>query len=333
MNVLKEHHWKILFVMVGLLMTGCDSLQPPAPKPLRNFRQDMRDFVQAVSVYAKALHPDFLVIPQNGQELFTDSGTSDGLSNRNYLEAIDGTGREDLFYGYEADDTPTPAEVTERLTALLDLAEALDIQALVTDYCATPAFVDDAYQQNATRGYTAFVAHRRDLDAIPPYPSTPLNVHISNVTSLDQVANFLYLIDSGAHPDKASFLDALRNTDYDLLIIDAFYGGDEPLTTGDVAALKIKAGGGSRLAVAYMSIGEAEDYRYYWNLEWNENPPDWLDEENPDWPGNYSVRYWDEEWHHLILGGEDAYLDRILEAGFDGVYLDVIDAFEYFENL
>ncbi|MCX5769013.1 MAG: hypothetical protein NTZ09_01885 [Candidatus Hydrogenedentes bacterium] len=33
-----------------------------------------------------------------------------------------------------------------------------------------------------------------------------------------------------------------------------------------------------------------------------------------------------------ILGGPDAYLDRIITAGFDGVYLDIIDAFEYFEE-
>ena len=31
------------------------------------------------------------------------------------------------------------------------------------------------------------------------------------------------------------------------------------------------------------------------------------------------------------MGSPDAYLDRILAAGFDGVYLDIIDAFEYFE--
>lgn len=31
-------------------------------------------------------------------------------------------------------------------------------------------------------------------------------------------------------------------------------------------------------------------------------------------------------------GGEGAYLDRIMEAGFDGVYLDIVDAFEYYER-
>jgi cysteinyl-tRNA synthetase len=80
-----------------------------------------------------------------------------------------------------------------------------------------------------------------------------------------------------------------------------------------------------------MSIGEAEDYRYYWEADWYSDPPVWLDEKNPLWEGNYKVLYWMQEWQDLIFGDESAYLDRILNAGFDGVYLDIIDAFEHFE--
>jgi cysteinyl-tRNA synthetase len=53
--------------------------------------------------------------------------------------------------------------------------------------------------------------------------------------------------------------------------------------------------------------------------------------ENRQWKGNYKGDYWDPDWQAIILGGENAYLDKILAAGFDGVYLDIIDAFEYFE--
>lgn len=81
-----------------------------------------------------------------------------------------------------------------------------------------------------------------------------------------------------------------------------------------------------------MSIGEAEDYRYYWQLEWDINPPSWIDKENPDWQGNYKVQYWNESWQNIIFGSDKSYLDKIIETGFDGVYLDIIDAFEYFEN-
>ena len=57
-----------------------------------------------------------------------------------------------------------------------------------------------------------------------------------------------------------------------------------------------------------------------------------MDELNPEWAGNYKVRYWDPEWKRIIYGEDDSYLDRIMNAGFDGAYLDIIDAFEYFES-
>jgi cysteinyl-tRNA synthetase len=141
----------------------------------------------------------------------------------------------------------------------------------------------------------------------------------------------LYLINPGLYSDKESFLNAVRDIDYDVVIIDLFFDGSDELSFTDIFSLKTKSEG-SRLVIAYMSIGEAEDYRYYWQSEWETNPPSWLAAENPDWPGNYKVRYWDEAWQNIIFGSNGSYLYKILDAGFDGVYLDIIDAFEYFEN-
>jgi len=81
-----------------------------------------------------------------------------------------------------------------------------------------------------------------------------------------------------------------------------------------------------------MSIGEAEDYRYYWDSTWRTGNPIWLDKENSDWSGNYKVRYWEYGWQNIIFGNDDSYLKKILDAAFDGVYLDIIDGFEYFEE-
>ncbi|MGY4706533.1 MJ1477/TM1410 family putative glycoside hydrolase [Candidatus Bipolaricaulota sp. J31] len=88
--------------------------------------------------------------------------------------------------------------------------------------------------------------------------------------------------------------------------------------------------------LAYLSIGEAEDYRYYWDGAWDVNrdgtpdpgAPQWLGRANPDWPGNYRVRYWDPAWQGIVL----SYLERILAQGFSGVYLDTVDSFEYWSD-
>ncbi len=117
---------------------------------------------------------------------------------------------------------------------------------------------------------------------------------------------------------------------YDLVVID--YGFDRRNATAFprevVDLMRRRPDGGKRLILAYLSIGEAENYRYYWQDNWLAFPPEWLRPENPDWPGNYLVQYWDPGWQAILFGSPNAYLDRILAAGFDGVYLDGADRFE-----
>ncbi len=321
-----------ILAIATVLMSGrgdCSTEHEPVTE--RNYRQDMRDFVQGISTYTKGIKPNFIIIPQNGHELLTENRKETGTLAAVYLDAIDGVGREDLCYGYDSDDAVTPALEREHMVSFLDIAEKSGVQVLVTDYCSTQSFVDDSYYQNAARGYISFAADQRELDNIPDYPEYPYNVHVFNVTSLREAKNFLYLINPGSFPSRDAFLHAVRETDYDIVIIDLFYE-DAVLSSSEVASLKIKANRGSRLIIAYMSIGEAEDYRYYWQTEWETDPPAWLSEENPEWPGNYKVQYWNKDWQNIIYGKDDSYLKKILDVGFDGVYLDIIDAFEYFED-
>ena len=130
---------------------------------------------------------------------------------------------------------------------------------------------------------------------------------------------------------KVDFINALAATNYDLLIIDPYYQGSDALTVAELASLKTKANGGKRLVIAYMSVGEAETYRAYWQPTWDKKPPSWLSEENESWPGNYKVEYWNADWQAIIYGNDSSYLKSIVDVGFDGVYLDIIDAYEYFE--
>lgn len=133
-------------------------------------------------------------------------------------------------------------------------------------------------------------------------------------------------------------LTAMGNSAFDLVIMDYSSDGSEAMryTPAEIAGLQ-SSSGGSKVVLAYMSIGEAEDYRWYWQNAWDANhdgvpdagAPAWLSGWNPDWPGNYEVRYWDPAWQAYIFGSDSSYLDKIIAAGFDGVYLDIVDAFEY----
>jgi len=148
--------------------------------------------------------------------------------------------------------------------------------------------------------------------------------------------SFAYVLQADAlAPSRREAVRRLAGCGRDWIVIDtAFDGGDEGgWTPADVAA--VRAGKAGRKVLAYLSVGEAEDYRGYWRREWDADrdgrpdagAPAWLCGENPDWDGNYRVRYWDEDWQRIAL----ARLDDVVRTGFDGAYLDIVDAFETFE--
>lgn len=97
-----------------------------------------------------------------------------------------------------------------------------------------------------------------------------------------------------------------------------------------VAAVQRSAGATlpTKRCVAYLDIGQAEDYRCYWSADWRApdggpGSPDFVLGLDPEgWVGNYPVSFWDERWRALLWGRPEAPLDQILADGFDGVYLD-----------
>ncbi|NLP05882.1 hypothetical protein GX411_08025 [Candidatus Fermentibacteria bacterium] len=317
----------MVFSCIALLVSSCgDTGTGPGDEP-GPYPEYMRDFVVDISDYADAVDPGFIVVPQNGQELLTTDLEPTGALVSYYAEAIDGQGREDLFFGYAADDQQTPEGETGWILQFLELAESNGVEAMVIDYCWTQWKVDSSYAWNEAEGFVSFAADHRDLDDIPGYPAEPWQANTDDVTTLGDAQNFLYLINDQCFASVDDFISALDATGYDMFVIDLFCCGEQ-LTSAHVQQLKTKPGGGSRLVLCYMSIGEAEDYRWYWQPEWESNPPSWLGPENPDWPGNYLVKYWYPDWQAIIFGSADSYLDRILAAGFDGVYLDKVDSYE-----
>jgi cysteinyl-tRNA synthetase, unknown class len=120
---------------------------------------------------------------------------------------------------------------------------------------------------------------------------------------------------------------------YDLVVVDYARGEDRkeiPLTKEEVTRMQTRPDGSKRLVIAYLSIGETENYRYYWKKEWDKQRPAWMGKENKEWKANYLAKYWEPEWQKIIYGSPEAYVDRVLAAGFDGFYFDRVDAYYYF---
>ena len=215
-------------------------------------------------------------------------------------------------------------------------------------------------------------------------------------------ACFLFALTAGATGEIATKKISLKEVDtwgyqlqnvrprfvpkdkFDILVVDYSRNGTDERAFKSTAVdlMRKRAGQPDRIILAYLSIGEAEAYRYYWKPSWIEKANDalaeptvssstsdsgplkpieagkapvgfrgalngeaaigtdnsaplarlsqaapiWLAAENPTWRGNHLVRYWDAEWQAIIFGSPNAYLDKIIDAGFDGVYLDKIDS-------
>lgn len=321
------------FLLLFAVFFGCssDSNTADEENTPSDYKQQMRNFVIGISNSAKKANPNFAVIPQNGIELVTKNGEENGELAMDYLNAIDGNGQEDLFYGYDEDDKVTPVTDSNYLQSFLDISKKQGKTILVTDYCSTPANMSNSVLLNSNKNYISFAADHRELDNIPDFPLKIKNENAAVITELRQAQNFLYLINLEKYSSKSQFITAVKATNYDVLIMDLFFNG-VTFSKAEIEQLKNKANGGKRMVVCYMSIGEAENYRYYWNPTWNSNAPIWLDSLNPDWPGNYKVKYWNADWQAIIYGNSNSYLEKIIAAGFDGIYLDIIDAFEFYEN-
>jgi len=92
----------------------------------------------------------------------------------------------------------------------------------------------------------------------------------------------------------------------------------DPDSIGDITGEKQT----DAIYLAYLCVGEAETYRWYWPKIKEE---EWLIRENPSWPQHYLVDPRSREWRSLIVERVAA---RLLEKGYDGFMLDTLDTAE-----
>jgi cysteinyl-tRNA synthetase len=196
------------------------------------------------------------------------------------------------------------------------------------------------YQRRGRTRYTLTLAAVTNAQlptsggGLPTYPPNPGTIPGSGSTQGHTLRGdrWLYQLQTAAIAD-------INATPFNIITIDYSRDGSD---AGRYTPVELQTlHNSSKEVLAYLSIGEAEDYRYYFNPSWiardsvtglnQPNPtqaPVWLDRTNPDWEGNYKVQYWSEDWQTIVL----SYLDKVIDAGFDGVYLDIVDGFQYWSD-
>jgi cysteinyl-tRNA synthetase len=145
--------------------------------------------------------------------------------------------------------------------------------------------------------------------------ATPTDGGSVGPPSAEAPATWIYQL-SGYEDDG---LGALVAAPHDAAVIDlARDGGEGYFTAEEIAALKDSG----KSAYAYFTMGSIETYRPEHAAV---AATDMVLNQWGDWPDEYFVKYWDQQWWDLVMRPR---LDQAVAAGFDGVYLDVPNAYE-----
>ena len=282
----------------------------------------MQDFVIDISKYARTINPDFIVIPQNGAELPFEKTDTNSQFNATYMNAIDGIAVEDLFYHGK------PKVDNYRLQLLRKIQK--EKKVLVSDFVTQDEAIAAVQTQSAKEDFLLFPRSKNNMHYREIPDSTP-NENANDILKLSDAKNYLYLINPSDIRTKKAFIKAIADTNFDLVVLDLFFNG-EPLTTKDVAQMKMKANGGQRLLLSYVNIGAAENWRYYWKHNYKLNSPVWLKKKYAGYVNEIYVQFWHEDWKKIIYGNPNSYVKKITDAGFDGAFLDNVEAYYFLYN-
>lgn len=149
--------------------------------------------------------------------------------------------------------------------------------------------------------------------------------------------------------------ERLGNAPHDLLVIDPWADASGAGNPTSAAALKVKPDGMRRMVMAQLALSSMDEARPDWSPMWvvpaaapmataavpglsahaarqpvaghrpllgpSADAPSWLGGEQADRRGTFEVRYWQSAWRHRLFGSVVAEVDRLIAAGYDGIYL------------
>lgn len=175
-------------------------------------------------------------------------------------------------------------------------------------------------------------------------PLSGFSVGLVAQSKLSSVRSWAYQLQG--RDGRSLNLQPLRAFPVDLVVIDYSGDGGESgeFSRQDITRLK----NSEKMVLAYMSIGAADAGRFYAD---NPSSTPFIDEpgksllgpENEDFPGTFFAKFWLRDWQKILFGNAplplwinttnpNNYLERIIIAGFDGVYLDDIDSYQQFDQ-
>ncbi len=231
----------------------------------------------------------------------------------------------------KAAEVKRAAERLERQRRMLYAVNALRAQGrtiLSIEDCKSQKDVDAAYGAAARDRVLTYAAVNSGALATLP-KGRPRNENAQPVIAVSAARNWLPLLRADRFGNKAEWLMAMERTNHDAMLIDVAHRGSDPLTKDEVTRLRFKELGAPRLMLAVLPVGKAYDWRWYWKQGWEVGNPPFLFAPDSDDPGSFVTDMDDAKWKELL----GKYIAGIIELGFDGVVLDDLDTYLWFEEL
>lgn len=303
-----------------------------------NYRDDMRKIVEELTAFARAKTPNFAVVTFGGFDLFSwsqreynlaelkrpemmkqsvvmDTELPVGFPMRRYQQRVDGF----ILDGYFCSPIRVPLADVEAM-------RGQSIKALSVDHCPAER-VQPTFEAARKAGIVAHVDTdmKRNFAVIPTMRPNPENP--KNVEDMTAAKSMLIHLDNKKYGNKEDWLLALKNTNYDVLVVDGFFNGNQALTKDEVRGLKFKKMGARRLVLVWLDVGQASDDKFYWQREWRVGSPSWINALNRANPGKYHVEFWNPAWK-AIVGKSFA---GLVDLGFDGVVLSGVEEYRRWE--
>jgi cysteinyl-tRNA synthetase len=156
------------------------------------------------------------------------------------------------------------------------------------------------------------------------HAAPPLQEQTPAEARLASVRNWFYFLEV---PPADDVIEQVIDSEYDMVVMDAMVT-ERDSQDYDIEATVHALQDAGKLVIAYIDIGQAESYRAYWQADWRIGDPEWIVGEDPDgWEENYPVAFWYDEWQGIWFDPPNELLQVILGAGFDGVYMDWVEAY------
>ncbi len=318
------------------------------PERISNYREMLRKNLMMLISYAKQQKPSFQIMAHEGKELLEKSLWEYHLDGYNSarkqgVNVNDPSFLMDLHHRRETTEPPVGSLARKYLNNLDAIAlnniycgnqnipsllKKHNIKVISIDQCADTESFDKALI-NSAMDKNLFYGIEEPSFAFNNIEHQPvINETAKNVSSIRDASNILFLTDDQKFADKFSMIQALRNTNYDVVVIRPLFHNQHSFTPEEIRSLQYKKNGTRRLLIAEMNLTEANASEYYWHPDWKIGSPDWLVRASFVNDNAVITAYWSHDWQKII----SAYFQSIVNSEYDGVFFTGLENHEYFEK-